>query len=94
MAYIRQSFLDLEIVNVSNDVILENEVSLARWIADSTLLLFSKDESCNFQEKFYIPKLKAYYIPDLYYKNGLKALNIQGRTIIQLKEHLLLKEEI
>lgn len=89
MAYIRQSFLDPEIVNISNDEILENEVSLARWIADSTLLLFSEDESCNYQEKFYIPELKAHYIPDLYFRKGLKALDLQGRTIIQLKENLL-----
>ena len=94
MAYIRQAFLDPKIVNVENDEILENEVSLARWIADSTLLLFSIDESCDFQMQFYIPELETIYIPDLYFKNGLKALNYEGSTIIQLKENLLYESEI
>lgn len=94
MAYIRKAFLDLGIVDVDNKEILENELSLSRWIADASLLLSSDNESCNFQKKFEIPFLNAFYIPDMYYEKGIKALLMQGRTIIQLKENLLLETEI
>ena len=94
MAYIRESFFDLGIVNVDNNEILENELSLGRWIADATLLLFSDGESCNFQKRFVINELGFSFIPDLYFENGIKALDMQGRTIIQLKENLLLETEI
>lgn len=94
MAYIRNTFLDLGLVDVDNNEISENELSLSRWIADASLLLSSDKESCNFQKKFEIPFLNAFYIPDMYYEKGIKALLIQGRTIIQLKENLLLETEI
>lgn len=94
MAYIRESFLDLGIVNVNNSEILENELSLGRWIADATLLLFSKGESCNFQKRLMINNPSIAFIPDLYYEKGIKALGLQGRTVVQLKENLLLESEI
>ena len=94
MAYIRNAFLDPGLVDIDNKEILENELSLSRWIADASLLLSSDKESCNFQKKFEIPFLNAFYIPDMYYEKGIKALLMQGRTIIQLKENLLLETEI
>ena len=94
MAYIRKAFLDLGIVNIDNNEILENEISLGRWIADATLLLFSKGESCNFQKRLLINKSSVAFIPDFYFERGIKALGLQGRTIIQLKENLLLESEI
>lgn len=94
MGYIRESFLDIGIANIENDVILENEVSLGRWIADATLLLFSENESCDFKKQLYVQELEINYIPDFYLGKGLKALDIHGRTVIQLKNNLLFETEI
>ena len=89
MAYIREAFLDLGIANIDNKEILENELSLASWISDATLLLSFKGESCVFNKQLVIRDLGFSFIPDLYFEKGIKALDIQGRTIIQIKDNLL-----
>lgn len=94
MAYIREEFLDLKIANIDNREILENEFSLARWIADATVLLSFEGESCVFNKQLVLKDLGISFIPDFYFEKGIKALDIQGRTIIQLKDNLLLELEI
>ena len=90
----RNSFFDLSIVDIDNNQISQNEVSLARWIFNATLLIFSEGESCNLQKEFEISEYHFRFIPDLYFEKGCKALGLQGRTIIELKSNLLLDTEI
>ena len=94
MGYIRTAFLDLNIVNVENEQILQNEVSLGRWLFDAIMLLYSMGESCNLQKQLEIEKEGFVFIPNLYLEKGCKALDIQGRTIIELKNSLLIDMEI
>lgn len=95
MGYIRTAFLDLNIANVENVQIMENELSLGMWLFDAIMLLDSKGESCDLQKKLEINAAeKVVFIPDLYLEKGCKALDIEGRTIIELKKNLLLDTEI
>lgn len=94
MAYIRESFFDPGIVNVDNNEILENELSLGRWIADALLLLLSLGESTTFQKRIEIKGLGLHYIPDIYLENGCKAIQWVGKTMIDIKNNLLYDTEI
>ena len=44
MAYYRNSLFNLDIVKIDNEQILQNEVSLGRWIIDAFGLLFIEGE--------------------------------------------------
>lgn len=95
MGYIRTAFLDLNIVNVENVQIMENEISLGRWLFDALILLDSPGESCNLQKKIKINAAQdIIFIPNLYLEKGCKALNLEGRTVIELKNNLLIDAEI
>lgn len=94
MGYNRKAFLDLSIVNIDNEQILQNEVSLGRWIFDAIMLLFSIGESCDLQRQIEIKHEGFRFIPDMYWEKGCKALGIHGRTIIEIKDNLLIDTEI
>lgn len=83
---------DLGIVNVSNDQILQNEISLGRWIVDALSLLQSDGESYNLAKE--IPISGYLFIPDIYLPKGCEALGIKGSTIIEIRNNLLYDTEI
>jgi len=89
-------FFDLGIVDVKNEQILQNEVTLGRWCVDALTLLLAKEEAINLQEKLPIKvgNLKISYIPDIYLEHGCAALNIQGPSMIEIKSHLSLNNEL
>ena len=96
MGYTRTKFFDLGIVDVKNEQILQNEVTLGRWCVDALTLLLAKGEAINLQEKLPIKvgNLKISYIPDIYLEHGCAALNIQGPSMIEIKSHLSLNNEL
>lgn len=95
MGYNRKSVLfDLGIVEVSNDQILQNEISLGRWIVDAISLLLSLGESYDLAKEIPIQQLGITYIPTLYLPKGCDALDIKGSTIIEIKNNLLYDTEI
>lgn len=96
MGYTRTKFFDLGIVDVENEQILQNEVSLGRWCVDALTLLLAKGEAINLKEKLPINvgNLKFSYIPDIYLEHGCAAINIQGSTMIEIKSHLSLDNEL
>lgn len=94
MAYIRKAFLDTNIGKIDNAEILENEISLGRWLFDALLLIMHSGESCNLQKQIDIGYDKFRLIPDIYLEKGCKSLNIFGRTIIEIKKNLLIGTEI
>lgn len=94
MAYNRIHPFDLGIVNVENEQILQNELSLGRWIVDAITLLLSRGESLNLQQRIEVKRLGFYYIPDIYLEKGCKAIQLTGRTIIDIKSNLLYDTEI
>ena len=94
MAYIRKAFLDLDIAKIDNVEILENEISLGRWLFDALLLIMHLDESCNLQKLLDIGYEGFRFIPDFYLEKGCKSLNLKGRTIIEIKKNLLIDTEI
>jgi len=95
MGYNRKSVLfDLGIVEVSNDQILQNEISLGRWIVDAISLLLSLGESYDLAKEIPIQQLGITYIPTLYLPKGCDALDIKGSTIIEIKNKLLYDTEI
>lgn len=94
MAYNRTTFLNLEIVQVENEQIIHNEVSLGRWILDAIILLFSKGESYDLKKRIEIKPLGFFYIPDIYLEKGCIALQLTGKTIIEIKNNLLFDTEI
>lgn len=95
MGYYRTAFLDLSIAKIDNKEILQNEISLGRWVFDALLLIFSNGESCNLQKKIDInTEQKFTYIPNLYLERGCRALGIHGRTMIELRYNLLIDTEI
>ena len=94
MAYIRKAFLDLDIVKIENVEILENEISLGRWLFDALLLIMHLGESCNLQKQIDIGYERFRFIPDMYLEKGCKSLNIFGRTIIEIRKNLLIDTEI
>lgn len=94
MAYIRKTFLDFDIVKVDNVEILENEISLSRWLFDALLLIMHLGESCNLQKLLDVGYEGFRFIPDFYLEKGCKSLNLKGRTIIEIKKNLLIDTEI
>ena len=83
-----------ELVDVDNNQILQNEVSLGRWIFKALILLLEDGESCDLEKHIRIERKKFQYIPDIYLEKGCKALQIEGRTIIEIKKNLLFDTEI
>ena len=94
MAYNRIHPFDLGIVNVENEQILQNELSLGRWIVDAITLLLSRGESLNLQQRIEVKRLGFFYIPDIYLENGCLALHWSGRTMIDFKSNLLIDSEL
>lgn len=94
MAYNKKNLFDLGIVDVENEQILQNEVSLGRWIVDAIMLLLSSGESCVLEKRIQIKQMGFSYIPDIYLENGCGALGLKGRTIIELKRNLFFDSEI
>lgn len=95
MGYNRKAVLfDLGIVEVSNDQILQNEISLGRWIVDAIGLLLSCEESYNLAQEIPIKKLGFSYIPTIYLPKGCDALSLNGSTIIEIRNNLLYDTEI
>lgn len=95
MGYHRKNVLfDLSIVNVDNDQIVQNEISLGRWIVDAITLLLSLGESYNLAEEIPIKQLGITYIPTLYLPKGCDALDLKGSTIIEIRNNLLYDTEI
>lgn len=95
MRYARKETLfDLSIVDVDNDQIVQNEISLGRWIVDAITLLLSLGESYNLAEEIPIKKLGITYIPTLYLSKGCDALDLKGSTIIEIRNNLLYDTEI
>lgn len=90
----KTSLFDPEIVNEELGLILQNEISLGRWIFSALTLLLVKGESCNLDEHILIEELGFSYIPDIYLENGCNALQLKGKTIIEIKNNLLLDMEI
>ena len=94
MAYIRKTFLDIDLGEIDNVEILENEISLGRWLFDALLLIMHSGESCNLQKQVDVGYDRFRFIPDIYLEKGCKSLNIFGRTIIEIKKNLLIDTEI
>ncbi len=95
MGYTRNNKLfDIGIVNVSNDQILQNEISLGRWIVDAIGLLLSIGESYNLAKEIPIKQLGFSYIPTIYLPKGCESLGIKGSTIIEIRKNLLYNTEI
>ena len=95
MGYERKKTLfDLSIVDVDNDQIVQNEISLGRWIVDAITLLLSLGESYNLAEEIPIKQLGITYIPTLYLSKGCDALDLKGSTIIEIRNNLLYNTEI
>lgn len=94
MAYKKKNLFDLGIVDIENKQILQNEVSLGRWIVDAITLLLSLGESCKLKERIPIKQMGFSYIPDIYLEKGCDALNLKGKTILEIKNKLLSQTEI
>lgn len=95
MGYDRKNALfDLGIVDVSNDQILQNEISLGRWIMDALTLLLSLGESYDLTREIPIQQLGYSFIPDIYLPKGCDALDLKGSTIIEIRNNLLYDTEI
>ncbi|MDO4994662.1 MAG: SIR2 family protein [Bacteroidales bacterium] len=95
MGYNRKNTLfDFGIVEVSNDQILQNEISLGRWIVDAIGLLLSIGEKYDLAKEIPIQQLGFSFIPDIYLPKGCDALDLQGSTIIEIKNNLLYDTEI
>lgn len=95
MGYERKKTLfDLSIVDVDNGQIVQNEISLGRWIVDAITLLLSLGESYNLAEEIPIKQLGITYIPTLYLSKGCDALDLKGSTIIEIRNNLLYDTEI
>jgi len=90
----KNKLFDLSIVEVSNNQILQNEVSLGRWIVDALGLLLSTGESYDLEKMIQIKRLGYSFIPDIFLPKGCDALGLIGCTIIEIKNRLLLDTEI
>ena len=86
MAYIRKAFLDPNIVNIDNVDILENEISLGRWLFDALLLIMHPEEVCDLQKQINVGDGGFRFIPDIYLDKGCKSLGIIGKTIIEIRK--------
>ena len=95
MGYTRKNKLfDDSIVNVSNEQIIQNEVSLGRWIVDALAILLSSGESYELAKEIPIAQLGYSFIPNIYLPHGCDAINIKGSAIIEIKNNLLYETEI
>lgn len=94
MAYYSNSLFNLDIVNVENEQILQNEVSLGRWIIDALMLLFIEGESYSIDKRIVIKGSNSAIIPDIYLAKGCKSIQIEGKTIIDIRNNLLYDTEI
>lgn len=95
MGYNRKNVLfDLSIVDVDNEQITQNEISLGRWIVDALTLLLSLGESYNLAKEIPIQKLGYTFIPNIYLPEGCEALDLKGSTIIEIRNNLLYDTEI
>ncbi len=94
MAYIRKAFLDPKIVDIDNVEILENEISLGRWLFDALLLIMHPEEACDLQKQIDVGDGGFRFIPDIYLDKGCKSLGIIGKTIIEIRKNLLFDTEI
>lgn len=95
MGYNRKNVLfDLSIVDVDNDQITQNEISLGRWIVDALTLLLSLGESYDLVKEIPIKQLGYSFIPTIYLPKGCDALDFQGPTIIEIRNNLLYDTEI
>ncbi len=95
MGYNRKNVLfDLSIVDVDNDHIVLNDVSLGRWIVDALNLLLSLGESYDLAKEIPIKQLGFSYIPTIYLPKGCDALGLKGITIIEIRNNLLYDTEI
>ncbi len=94
MAYYRNSLFNLDIVKIDNEQILQNEVSLGRWIIDAFGLLFIEGESYKIDKRIVIKGSNSIIIPDIYLAKGCKSIQIEGRTIIDIRNNLLYDTEI
>ena len=95
MGYNRKNVLfDLSIVDVDNEQITQNEISLGRWIVDALTLLLSLGESYNLAKEIPIQKLGYTFIPNIYLPKGCEALDLKGSTIIEIRNNLLYDTEI
>lgn len=95
MGYNRKNVLfDISIVNVDNNQIIQNDVSLGRWIVDALTLLQSLGESYDLAREIPIKKMRISYIPTIYLPKGCDALDLKGSTIIEIRNNLLYDTEI
>ncbi len=95
MGYKRKNILfDLSIVEVDNDQIIQNDVSLGRWIVDALTLLLSLGESYDLAKEIPVEQLGISYIPTIYLPEGCEALDLKGSTIIEIRSNLLYDTEI
>ena len=95
MEYKRKNILfDLSIVEVDNDQIIQNDVSLGRWIVDALTLLLSLGESYDLAKEIPVEQLGISYIPTIYLPEGCEALDLKGSTIIEIRSNLLYDTEI
>ncbi|MBP5339846.1 MAG: SIR2 family protein [Prevotella sp.] len=95
MGYNRKNVLfDLSIVDVDNEQITQNEISLGRWIVDALTLLLSLGESYDLAKEIPIKQLGYSFIPTIYLPKGCDALDFQGSTIIEIRNNLLFDTEI
>ena len=79
MGYNRKNVLfDLSIVDVDNDHIVLNDVSLGRWIVDALTLLLSLGESYDLAKEIPIKQLGFSYIPTIYLPKGCDALGLKA----------------
>ena len=76
---------DFSIVDIDNEQITKNEISLGRWIVDALTLLLSLGESYNLAEEIQIKQLGYPFIPDIYLPKGCDALGLKGSTIIEIR---------
>lgn len=85
---------DLSIVDVENDQIIQNDVSLGRWIVDALTLVLSLGESYDLAKEIPIKQLGFSYIPTIYLPKGCDALDLKGSTIIEIRNNLLYDTQI
>lgn len=90
----KNGLFDLDIVNVENDQITQNEISLGRWIVNALTLLLYVGESYDLAKVIPITKLGYSFIPNIYLPKGCDALDLKGSTIIELRNNLLYDTEI
>ncbi len=90
MGYNRKNILfDRGIADVDSEQIIQNEISLGRWIVDGLSLRLSLGESYDFAKEMPNMKLGYSYKPTIYLPNGCDAFGLQGSNIIRIRKSLL-----